>query len=291
MRELSYDYTAGGYITGDISIRAPHLFAEDNVVVDMGLTKSPDPILWCVRADGVLLGLSYVPAQKIGAWFTYQTDGQFESAAVVQEGLRDYLYAVVKRTVNGKSVRYIERQAAREDSSRSTCYLDCAGHYLSSDATQTISGLTWLEGRVVTVVADGVVVSGLTVTEGKLTLPISANEVWVGLPYTSQLKTLPATLQLSDGSLARGRIKNVNRVALRVYRTSGLEVGPDESNVVPVKPRTLENYGKPPELKSGEVDVTPLGHWQNDGTVVIRQSEPIPFTLICHSTDVVIGDE
>ncbi len=291
VRELSYDYTAGGYITGDISIRAPHLFAEDNVVVDMGLTKSPDPILWCVRADGVLLGLSYVPEQKIGAWFTYQTDGQFESAAVVQEGLRDYLYAVVKRTVNGKSVRYIERQAAREDSSRSTCYLDCAGHYLSSDATQTISGLTWLEGRVVTVVADGVVVSGLTVTEGKLTLPISANEVWVGLPYTSQLKTLPATLQLSDGSLARGRIKNVNRVALRVYRTSGLEVGPDESNVVPVKPRTLENYGKPPELKSGEVDVTPLGHWQNDGTVVIRQSEPIPFTLICHSTDVVIGDE
>lgn len=291
VRELSYDYTAGGYITGDISIRAPHLFAEDNVVVDMGLTKSPDPILWCVRADGVLLGLSYVPEQKIGAWFTYQTDGQFESAAVVQEGLRDYLYVVVKRTVNGKSVRYIERQASREDTSRSTCYLDCAGHYLSSDATQTISGLTWLEGRVVTAVADGAVISGLAVTGGKLTLPISANEVWVGLPYTSQLKTLPATLQLSDGSLARGRIKNVNRVALRVYRTSGLEVGPDESNVVPVKPRTLENYGKPPELKSGEVDVTPLGHWQNDGTVVIRQSEPLPFTLICHSTDVVIGDE
>lgn len=291
VRELSYDYTAGGYITGDISIRAPHLFAEDNVVVDMGLTKSPDPILWCVRQDGVLLGLSYVPEQKIGAWFTYRTDGQFESAAVVQEGLRDYLYVVVKRTINGKSVRYIERQAARDDTSRSFCYLDCAGHYLSSDATQTISGLTWLEGRVVTAVADGVVISGLTVTGGKLALPISANEVWVGLPYTSQLKTLPATLQLSDGSLARGRIKNVNRVALRVYRTSGLEVGPDESNVVPVKPRTLENYGKPPELKSGEVDVTPLGHWQNDGTVVIRQSEPIPFTLICHSTDVVIGDE
>lgn len=291
VRELSYEYTAGGYITGDISIRAPHLFAEDNVVVDMGLTKSPDHILWCVRQDGVLLGLSYVPEQKIGAWFTYQTDGQFESAAVVQEGLRDYLYVVVKRTVNGKSVRYIERQAARDDTSRSFCYLDCAGHYLSSDATQTISGLTWLEGRVVTAVADGVVISGLTVTGGKLALPISANEVWVGLPYTSQLKTLPVALQLSDGSLARGRIKNVNRVALRVYRTSGLEVGPDESNVVPVKPRTLENYGKPPELKSGEVDVTPLGHWQNDGTVVIRQSEPIPFTLICHSTDVVIGDE
>lgn len=290
VRELSYDYTAGGYITGDISIRAPHLFAEDNVVTDMALTKSPDPILWCVRQDGVLLGLSYVPEQKIGAWFTYRTDGRFESAAVVQEGLNDYLYVVVERSVNGESKRFIERQAVRDDDNRSFCYLDCAGHYHSSQATTTLSGLDWLEGRTVTAVADGVVVTGLKVEGGKLTLPVAAKEIWAGLPYTSQIKTLPVTMQVSDGSMARGRIKAVNRVALRLYRTSGLEVGPDEEHVVPVKPRTIENYGKPPELRSGETEVTPLGHWQDDGTVVIRQTEPLPFTLICHSTDVVIGD-
>lgn len=292
VRELSYDYTAGGYITGDISIRAPHLFAEDNVVVDMALTKSPDPVLWCVRQDGVLLGLSYVPEQKIAAWFEYKTDGAFESAAVVQEGLNDYLYVVVRRTVNGQTRRFVERQMVRTDDYRgATCFLDCAGHLTSSTKSTDVSGLSWLEGRVVTAVGDGIVFSGLTVKGGRVTLPQECADVWVGLPYVTELKTLPVALPSQDGSYARGRVKNISRVSLRLYKTSGLEVGPDEAHMRPVKARSIESYGKPPELMSGEVDVTPTGTWSADGSFTIRQAEPLPFTLICHSAEVVIGDD
>lgn len=288
VRELSYDYTAGGYITGDVSIRAPHLFSQDNVVTNMALTKSPDPYLWCVREDGVLLGLCYVPEQKVGAWFQYVTQGRFESVAVVQEGKEDYLYAVVKRTVNGAETRYVERQAIREDS-RSGCYLDCASWSTFEEPATAVSGLSWLEGLTVTVVADGAVCHGLTVKDGAVELPIAAKSVWVGLPYETVLKTLPVTLQAQDGSLGRGHIKNVNRLTMRIYQTSGIEAGPDEENMKAVKPRRREAIGLPPELYTGEIDLGVVGTWQADGTVCIRQAEPLPFTLVYHSAEVEIG--
>lgn len=292
IRELAYDYTAGGYITGDISIRAPHLFTEDNVTVDMALTKSPDPVLWCVRQDGALLGLSYVPEQKIAAWFQYKTDGAFESAAVVQEGLADYLYVVVRRTVNGRTVRFVERQMTRADDYRDSCpYLDCSGRYQGVDRTDAISGLTWLEGRTVTAVGDGIVFPNLAVTGGKVKLPQACLNVWVGLPYVSEVKTLPVALPSQDGTYARGRVKNIGKVILRLMNTSGVEVGPDVEHMRPLKARTLEEYGEPPKLRSGEFEVLPTGTWTNDGSFMIRQAEPLPFTLICHSAEVTIGDD
>ena len=289
VRELSYDYTAGGYITGDISIRAPHLFSEENVVTNMAITKSPDPYLWCVRTDGVMLGLCYVPEQKVGAWFQIHTKGEFESASVVQEGKDDYLYAVVRRRVNDKTVRYVERQALRNDAGRGGCYLDSAGYFSSEEAKQTIIGLSWLEGETVTALADGAVYKGLQVKKGEVTLPVPVKNAWVGLPYETVIETLPVTLNAQDGSLGRGHIKNVNRVVLRVYKTSGIEAGPDLEHLKPVKPRLKEVFGSAPDLQTGEIDLGMVGGWQTDGTFCIRQAEPLPFTLLYHSADVEIG--
>ena len=112
VRELGYNWQANGFVTGDLSLRAPHLF--DNLEIkDMGLSKAPLPIVWMVSSNGKLLGLTYVPEQAIGAWHQHDTDGTFESVACVSEDNDDVLYAVIKRTVNGNSVRYIERMGTR----------------------------------------------------------------------------------------------------------------------------------------------------------------------------------
>lgn len=291
IRELSYDYQAGGYITGDVSIRSPHLFKEDNVTVDMALTKSPDPIIWCVREDGVICALSYVPEQKIGAWFTYKTEGYFESATVVSEGLNDYLYTVVNRDINGTRKRFIERQQVRNDRERgSGCFLDCAGKYQGYEETSRITGLTWLEGMTVTAVADGAVLPDLVVKDGAVDLPQPAKTVWIGLPYETELKTLPVNVGAQDSSYGRGYLKNIRRVSLRVVNTQGIEVGPTTDTLKPIRTRSMENIGTDPALKSGVIDVTPLGNWQADGSIVIRQSEPLPFTLISHSVEAVVGE-
>ncbi len=301
IRELAYSYNAGGYVTGDVSIRAAHLF-DGYEFLQLAYTKQPEPYLWAVRGDGVLLGFNYVPEQQVGAWFQVQTAGKFLSAAVVQEGVYDNLYVVTERTVGSTTKRFIERQAVRDDASPgSGLFLDCAGELATVSSTReradgteeevfTVSGLTWLEGAAVTAVADGVVYSGLAVSdEGSIELPRAANRVFVGLPYTATVQTLPVAVGVSDNSLSRGHPKNVNRVSLRVYRTTGIQLGPDEAHLKPMRMRTAEPYGSPPSLQSGEIDLVSVGTWQRDGTFVVSQPEPYPFTMTCHSAEIEFG--
>ena len=112
VRELGYNFQANGFITGDLSLRAPHLF-DNFTIVDMGLSKAPIPVVWMVSSNGKLLGLTYVPEQQIGAWHQHDTDGTFESVACVSEGNDDVTYCVIKRTINGASKRYVERMGTR----------------------------------------------------------------------------------------------------------------------------------------------------------------------------------
>lgn len=289
VRELAYNYQAGGYVTGDVSIRAPHLF-DGFTISDMAYMKAPDPYLFFTRNDGVLLGFCYVPEQSVGAWFTIETAGKIESCTVVQEGEYDYLYVIVNRTINGETCRYVERMLLRNDEKPgSGLYLDCAGHY-EGEPTTTLSGLTWLAGETITAVVDGSVVRNLLVSDdGTVTLKRPGSNIWVGLGYETVIETLPFASNLSDASLGRGHVKNINRLYLRLYRTTGITVGPDEDNLRPLKLRRSEPYGKPPSFRSGEFDLPLDGAWQADGVFTVKQSEPAPFTLICHSAEAEVG--
>lgn len=289
VHEIAYNYQAGGYVTGDLSLRATNLF--DNLeIVDLAYSKAPFSVVWAVSSNGSLLGLTYVPEQSIGAWFEYTTDGQFMSTAVVQEGVEDALYAVVQRNVNGVTKQFVERQGARYDGgSGDGLYLDCAGLY-TGEPTTSVSGLSWLAGATVTVNADGVVYEGVKVSEqGRVELSKAASRVTVGLPYSMEIQTMPVILGLSDGSMGKGRAKNINRVWLRVRSAAAPEVGPSFEAMTQQKTRTKEVPGNPPDLIDGVVEVVSPGTWETDAAVCIRLSKPLPFTLISHSAEVAVG--
>ena len=153
VRELGYNWQANGFITGDLSIRAAHLF-DDNDIVDMALAKSPTPIVWMVNTTGKLLGLTYVPEQAVGAWHQHDTDGEFESVATVAEGLVDAVYCVVKRTINGNTKRYIERMGTRNfEKQRDNFFVDSGSTYDGTNTTPTkkvtISGSSYAAGATV----------------------------------------------------------------------------------------------------------------------------------------------
>jgi hypothetical protein len=112
VRELGYSWQASGFVTGDLSLRANHLF-DNRTLLDCGFQKSPQQIIWFVSSTGALLGITYVPEQQIGAWHEHTTTGTFESVAVVAEGTEDVLYVIVKRTMDGQEYRFIERMASR----------------------------------------------------------------------------------------------------------------------------------------------------------------------------------
>lgn len=289
IREIAYNYNAGGYVTGDLSLRATGLF-DGHDIVDLAFSKEPFPAVWAVSTSGSLLGLTYVPEQQVGAWFEYTTQGRFESVAVVQEGLDDVIYTVTSRTINGEQKRFVECSTRRDDTSvASGNYLDCSGEY-TGEATASIEGVSWLSGQEVTVNADGAVITGLTVGEdGVLTLPRMARRVVVGLPYAVEVQTMPIVAQVSDGSLAKGHTKNLSRVWLRLKSSAAPQVGPDFDNMAQVKTRTKEAYGAPPSLITGVVDAMPPGAWVDDAGVCIRMDKPLPFTLISHSSEIEIG--
>jgi hypothetical protein len=114
IRDLMYSLERDGYDGSDLTIMAQHLF-EYYGIVSWAWQAHPDSVIWCVRDDGVLCGLTYNKEHQIFGWHRHDTDGEFESVACIAtaEGVSE-VYFVVKRTINGSTVRYIEQLATRD---------------------------------------------------------------------------------------------------------------------------------------------------------------------------------
>ena len=374
VRELGYSWQSSGFITGDLSVRAAHLF-DNKTILDQTYLKAPNPLIYFVNSTGMLLGLTYIPEQQVGAWHHHDTDGMFEACTSVAEGDEDALYVIVNRTINGTTKRYVERQQTRSfpdldnaffvdsglkydgtntsattvtvtggtvwdstelltvtastaifaypattDVNDAIVLTDSSGNKyrltiksttsttvaqarldktlpvtLRSTATtvwsfarDAVAGLTHLEGKTVSILADGAVQPRQVVTSGRVSIPRAASIIIVGLPYNSDLKTLPLALGV-DAGFGQGRFKNVNKAWLRVYKSSGIFVGPDEENLTEAKQRTTEPYGVPPELKSQEILVVLTPTWADSGSVFVRQSDPLPLTIVGMTLEVSVG--
>lgn len=291
VREMAYSFQSQGFSSGDLSLRAPHLF--DNLeITDQAYAKSPQPITWHVSSNGVLLGMTYVPEQQIAAWHTHDTStlaGQsiIESVCVVAEGADDALYAVIKRVINNATVRYIERLRTRNFTSVSDqFFVDCGATY-NGAPTSSLSGLSYLEGETVNILADGAVHRPLTVTGGAVTLDNSASVIQIGLPIVADLQTLPVAFETQ--ALGQGRKKNPNRVWLRLYQSGAPFVGPSLDRLVEGKVRTTEPYGSPPLLKTGELEIDVKPDWGDDASIYLRHTNPLALTLVSMTMEVAIG--
>lgn len=287
VHDLGYNFEINGFKSNDLSIVTPHLF-DGFTIVDMTITRTPIPVVWVVRNDGLLLGLTYMPEQKVIAWHKHNTtDGLFESVAAVNEGGRDVLYACIKRTIDGETVRYIERLADRIIDTLEDSFIVDSGLTYRGTATKTVSGLHHLEGASVSVLADGAVIKNITVENGAITLPQEASVIHIGLPITSRIKTLPVSFE--GPALGQGMVKNINNVRLKVYRTSGLNVGYDAEKLVQLKQRTNEPYGSPPAWITEEVEVVAKPNWNNNGQMLVQQTDPLPVTILSMVMEVALG--
>jgi len=144
-------------------------------------------------------------------------------------------------------------------------------------ATTTLSGLWHLEGRTVAILADGSVQPTATVANGTITIPRASGRILAGLAYTCDLETL--NIEKGEPTL-QGRYKRISEVVLRVKDTRGLAVGPTSDRVVDIKERTTEQQGFPTTLGTGDERVLLDPLWDSNGRVFIRQSNPLPATVV-----------
>lgn len=288
VRELAYSWEANAYRTTDVSIMAPHRF-NGFTVSQMAYSRAPDAILWAVRNDGTLLGMTYVPDQQVYGWHAHDTDGTFESVCVVAEANEDVLYTVVRRTIGGTALRYIERLHTRMFTAQEDAFYVDSGLTYDGTPVTTLSGLSHLNGKVVDILADGAVHPQRTVSGGSITLDYAASKVHVGLPMTSDLRTLPLAMEGAQAA-GQGTVKNINKVHLRVSQSSVVQAGPAFNRLREYPARAVSDpYGSAPALRDGELSLTIDPSWNQDAALCVRQSLPLPLTVLSMTLEIQSG--
>lgn len=108
VRDFRFDQQVQGYSGRDLTVFAPHLF-DGYTIVHWTYAQIPNSIVWIVRSDGALIGLTYLREHEIWGWHHHDTDGLLEDVCAIPEGSEDAVYVLVNRTINGATKRYVER--------------------------------------------------------------------------------------------------------------------------------------------------------------------------------------
>jgi hypothetical protein len=80
IRELAYNFDVDGYIAPDMTILAEHI--TESGVTQMTYQQEPNQIVWGVRDDGELIGLTYQREQQVTAWHRHIFGGRFGNATI-----------------------------------------------------------------------------------------------------------------------------------------------------------------------------------------------------------------
>lgn len=120
LRAVTYDpyWEVLGTPGFDMGLVAQH-FLRGHSIVDMTWQTTPDSIVWLVRDDGLLLGLTFVPSpqpdEAIHGWHQHPTNGAVQRVCAVPEGTEDVLYLVVQRGGAFNLERLTSRNVPNDD--------------------------------------------------------------------------------------------------------------------------------------------------------------------------------
>lgn len=287
VRDLHYTLTEDGYSGVEVSILAEHLL--DSPIRDWAYQQSPFSTIWICLESGKLLTFTYMREQEVWAWSEHESSGgKFRSVSVIREGAEDNVYFLVQR---GKKF-FIEYQIRRSygDPIEKAFFVDCGLSYEDvSNPISHVTGLDHLAGKTVVALADGSVVRDLLVAgDGSVDLPVSAGRIVIGLPYEVVIETLDPEVRAEDGTTI-GDKKNVARAVVLLRETCGLEIGPTEDTLVPLKFPLPDKWGGSPLLFSGEMDVALPGMHRTGANIVLKQRDPLPVTVLSIATHISVG--
>jgi hypothetical protein len=273
IHDLSFDQDVEGLAGRDLTVFSSHLF-DGRLIRCLDYAQAPESIVWVIRSDGQLLGLTYLKEQDIWGWHRHDTiDGDFEYVCTVPEPGEDAVYFIVERD-NG---RFIEKLAPRAivNFNEDAFFVDSGLSY-SGPAVNGVSGLDHLNGATVRICADGtdrgtaVVAGGSVIFTGA-----AATDVHVGLPITAEIESLD--LDFSGGNI-RDKQKRVQGATVIVDSSShGFLAGPTSTQLKRVLESQFANAGS---SYSGQIEINFSARWDKPGRVFIRQDQALPLTVL-----------
>ena len=378
--EFSFSFETDGFKSADMTRLAQHITKTG--IVEMAYAEEPDSVVWVVRGDGALLGMTFRRDEDVVGWAKHYLGGQYaggtavtatdisftatdtiasvtfafenysvgdvlfiagstsndfadiglvtitaisddggtatvsggtvvteaagasititamsepvvESVAVIpgnngagqtlDSSDRDEVWLIVKRTINGTTVRtveFLENQFETGDVQEDAFYVD-SGITYSGASTTAMTGLDHLEGETVSIWADGAIQARQVVVSGAITLPEAATKVQMGLPYSHLMKTLRAEGGNASGTSV-GKIQRIYAISYILLNSHTLTFGPNLDNLSPVtdfrETNNQMDYAVP--LFTGSYFKEFEGDWEDDPRIFIKSDDPSPFTLL-----------
>lgn len=238
--EFVYTFEEDGYTSNDLTLLSEQI--TDSRIIQLAVQKNPQTVLWAVTGNGNLAAVVYERGQKVSGWFRFdtgvsgETKDYFESVAVVSgDGEEDEIWVLVRREIDGEMKRYVERfqpnliRKLKDGVQNDLCYSDSAVITTGSGMT-TVSGLSHLEGRTVTVLTNGAPEANKTVVDGSITLDFPSNTAVVGIPFESVLT--PTPLETNDpGTVSKYSMKKVSDLVLQVWQSNGFEASASNGEI------------------------------------------------------------
>jgi hypothetical protein len=367
IRELAYNFDVDGYVAPDMTILAEHI--SESGFNEMSYQQEPNQIIWAVREDGQLAGLTYQREQQVVAWHRHIFGGSFgtgdsvcETVATIPTNDKEYqTWVIVKRTIDGVTRRYVEyinEFDFNEDDNTEFNFLDSQLIYSGATTTldttinnsvtsiiltsatsftttgtikinneiitytgissntltgcvrgtnsttaaahtsgvtvsqvvNSVTGLDHLEGQTVSVLAGGSTHPDKTVASGAITLTRFVNDVKVGLSYTSLLQTMRIDAGSQNGT-SQAKTKRIYNITVRLYESIGVEVGPDLNNMESIPFRSsAQLMNTPIPVFTGDKEVEFRGNYETDGHIYVRQTQPLPLTVLSLYPELITND-
>jgi len=266
-------YDLQQYQSDDLSILSQHLF-HGHKILDWCYQEEPHGIVWAVRDDGVLLGMTYHKAHQVWGWHQHHTQGKFISVTCVTETDKDVVYACIER--DGRY--YAEQLSVRDDSDYAKfSFMD--SFVRGTGKTVTANHLI---GKDVVILADGFVYKGKL----PFTLPKPATNWIVGLAYTCDIETLPLDANEINST---GKQIAMPSLAVRFDDTVGGDFGQSFDKLTKGKWRAPSDGYNPIAKYSGDYTINTATNWKAKGKVCIRQDNPLPMSILSITPKVIIG--
>lgn len=283
--ELSPTGSGGNYVPEDLTALCPDVCSPG--IRYVRVQRQPDTRIHCVLTDGTVAVLIFDKAENLICWVKVETDGEVESAAVLPGTEEDSVYYVVKRTVGGVDSRYLEKWALESEARGAAINKVADSFVYASGASNTITGLSHLNGETVVAWGGGQYLGEFVVSGGSITLHASTTYTHrcAGLPYEARFKSSKlAYLSGKTGAMtltAKKKIELLGLVLADVH-ADGLEFGPDFDNMDPL----------PAVEQGGEVGANTVrseyeepmiafpGVWTTDARLCLRATAPKPCTVL-----------
>jgi hypothetical protein len=210
-----------------------------------------------------------------------ESQAKVKSVTSISEATEHQVWVIVERIINGSTVKYVEYLD-------STLNQDSGLAGTVTGSSTKVTSLDHLEGETVQVLIDDAVYPKQKVTNGAVTVSLpstfATKTIEVGLGYESTVKTLRVEAGSQVGT-AQGSKKRYNEVIVRLHKSVGATINGDQ---LPFR-SSANNMGEPIPVFTGDKRVSNLG-WNREGQITIKQTQPLPMTVLSVTGTLVTSD-